>query len=289
MWSLFRETAARLVGLIPTFLLVHTPNDYLIAAAIQSGSGAAAAIVGLSMVGRYTPARFRLVSWREVLDQYRDGSHVFLSMVAINLYGSSNRFILRFLSGDRGVALILVAQRIIDAAKALVIALSEAVFPYISHTAATNRSSAIRLFRRAERILALPFGILSSGLLLLAPLAISLAAGKRYALAAPLLRIMSPQPLLLAFGTLYATQFMLGLGYKREWMKIIVEGALLNFALLACLLPFTNPPQAVAITSTAVDGWILLRSWMFYRKRRDDQVTPANAARSTTLYPPSHA
>ena len=265
-----RETAARLIGLLPTFLLVHSPNDYLIAASIQSGSGAIAAIVGLSMVRRYTPARFRFVSWREVVAQYRDGSHVFLSMVAINLYGSSNRFLLRFLSGDRGVALILVAQRLIEAAKALVIALSEALFPYISHTAVTSRSSAMKLFRRAEQILVIPFGILSSGLLILAPLAIALAAGNRYAMAVPLLRIMSPQPLLLAFGTLYATQFMLGLGYKREWMRIIVEGALVNFVLLGCLLPFTDPPHAVAITSTGVDTWILLRSWLFYRKHRDD-------------------
>jgi PST family polysaccharide transporter len=265
-----RETAARLIGLLPTFLLVHGPNDYLIAASIQSGSGAIAAVVGLSMVGRYTTARFRLVSWREVLDQYRDGSHVFLSMVAINLYGSSNRFILRFLSGDRGVALILVAQRIIEAAKALVIALSEACFPYISHTAATSRSEAMRLFRRAEQILAIPFGVLSLGLFLFAPLGIGLAAGNRYAMAVPLLRIMSPQPLFLAFGTLYATQFMLGLGYKREWMKIIVEGALLNFVMLGGLLPFIAAPQAVAVTSTAVDSWILLRSWLFYRKHRDD-------------------
>jgi O-antigen/teichoic acid export membrane protein len=254
---------------------VHGPQDYLLAATVQSGSGAVAAFAGLMMMGRYTEARFRMVSWAEIAHQYRESWHVFLSMAAINLYGSSNRFILRFLSGDRGVGMLLIAQRIIDAAKALVLALSEAFFPYISHLSATKRGEAIALFRRAERALALPFGALSLGLFALAPLAIRFAGGRQYVSAVPLLRLMSPIPVVLAFSSLFSTQFMMGLGYKKQWSRIIIEGAGVNFLVLVALLPFFDPGVCVAITATTVETWILVRSWLFYRSHRMDTSTPA--------------
>jgi PST family polysaccharide transporter len=265
-----REIGTRLVGLLPTFLLVHGPQDYLWAATVQSGSGAVAALAGLLMMGKYTTARFRLVSWSEILDQYKEGWHVFLSMAAMNLYGSSNRFILRFLSGDRGVGLLLVAQRLIDAANSVAIVLSISMFPYISNLAATRRKDAMALFRRAERLIAIPFSLLSLGIFALAPLGIRILVGRQYAGTVPLLQLMSPMPLLLAFGNLYATQFMLGLGYKKEWSRIVIEGAGVNFLVLLVLLPFFDPGKCVAVTATVVEGWILLRSWLFYRKHRDD-------------------
>jgi len=270
-----REIGTRLIGLLPTFLLVHGPQDYLLAASVQSGSGAVAAVAGLMMMGRFTEARFRIVPWSDIRNQYRESWHVFLSMAAINLYGSSNRFILRFLSGDRGVGMLLIAQRIIDAAKALVLALSEAFFPYISHLSATKRSQALDLFRRAERALALPFGALSLALFALAPLAIRFAGGRQYAAAVPLLRLMSPIPLILAYGTLYATQFMMGLGYKKQWSRIIIEGAAVNFLTLIAMAPFFDPGVSVATTATVVEGWILVRSWLFYRSHRADTGAPA--------------
>jgi len=63
---------------------------------------------------------------------------------------------------------------------------------------------------------------------------------------------------------------MLGLGYKKEWSRIVIEGAGVNFLVLLVLLPFFDPGKCVAVTATVVEGWILLRSWLFYRKHRDD-------------------
>ena len=84
-----REIGARLVGLLPTFILVHGPGDYLYAATVQTGSGVVAAVAGLMMMNRFTTARFRLVSWEEVLEQYRESWHVFLSVAAMNLMAAA--------------------------------------------------------------------------------------------------------------------------------------------------------------------------------------------------------
>jgi PST family polysaccharide transporter len=263
-----REIGARLVGLLPTFILVHGPQDYLLAAAVQTGSGVVSALAGLMMMGTYTTARFRLVSWAEVLEQYRDSSHIFLSMVAINLYGSSNRFILGFLSGDRGVGIFNPAQRIIDAARSLAVVLGLALFPHVSNLVATGRSQILAIIRRCERHFLIPFGAVSLGLLFLSSPVIRLIGGHAYIAAIPLLRIMSATPLIAAYSMLYTTLFMLALGYKKEWARFMIEGAVVNFIVLLALLPFLDPGKSVATTAIFVDLWILLRSWLFYRSHR---------------------
>ncbi len=264
-----REIGSRLIAILPIFLLVRGPQDYLWAAFVQSGSALAAALAGLFMAPRVTSARFTRVSAGEVLESLKDGWHVFLSMVAINLYGGSNRFILGFLGGDREVGVFLVAQRLLDATKALVIAASEALFPHISRLSVANRGQFFVFFRKHAVRMILPFAGVSLALLAMAPLAIRIVAGRRYEMSVPLLRIMSPIPLILVVGTIFATQFMLGLGYKKEWSRIIFQGALLNFIILFALLKFMDPAVAVAITATAVESWIALRSWIFYLGHRE--------------------
>lgn len=267
-----REIGSRLIALLPIFLLVRGPQDYLWAAFVQSGSALLSAAAGLLMAPRLTSVRFTRVSAGEVMETLRDGWHVFLSMAAINLYSGSNRFILGFLGGNRQVGLLLVAQRLLEVTKALVIATSEALFPHISHLSSLRRADAVEFFRKHTVKLTLPFAFVSLALLTLAPLAIHLVAGRQYEMSIPLLRIMSPIPWVLALGTIFATQFMLGFGYKKEWSRIIIQGAFLNFLILFALLKFFNPATSVAITATAVESWITLRSWIFYRTHRGAPV-----------------
>jgi len=86
------------VGLLPTFLLVHSPSDFLLAALVQSGSVTLAGLVGLIYMPRRMPVRFVRVAWQEVRETYRGGFHIFLSTAAIKLYTSSNTFLLGFLA-----------------------------------------------------------------------------------------------------------------------------------------------------------------------------------------------
>ena len=50
---------------------------------------------------------------------------------------------------------------------------------------------------------------------------------------------------------------------------MILLGGVLNFAILIPLLRFVSPGIAVSITSTLVELWVLIRSWIFYRRHRD--------------------
>ena len=262
----FREILARLLGLLPTFLLVRHESDILWAAAVQSGSVAFAGLIGLFSLPRVTKARFVRVTPGEVLDTFRDGWHVFLSTAAITIYTRGNTFILGLIAPPAAAGFYGSAQRLVDSAKALVFPLSTAIFPHVTRMAHEDPPAAFAFLRRHTARLMLPFVGLSLALLAGAPLLIHILNGSQYRPAVPLLMIMSPIPAIVAAGTVYATYYMLGLGYKKQWSNLIIQAGAVNFLVLIPLIFLMKPEVAMSITAVATELYVLLGAWRFYWK-----------------------
>ena len=263
-----REVGARFIGLMTIFFVVRSESDYLWAALVMSGSTALAGAVGLIYVRRLTGVTFTRTSIPELRKTMADGWHVFLSTAAIKVYTTSNMVILGWIAGDAEVGYYAAANKLIDAARGLVSPLSTAIFPHVSFRASESRQEAVSFIRRNLFRLTAPFAVISLGLFVLAPLLIHLIYVNKFDEAIPLLRIMAPIPFVVAFGTSFATYFMLGLGYKKEWSNMIVTAGLLNFVVLLPLLAVCKPSTAVAITGVAIETFVLVRSYVFYKQKQ---------------------
>ncbi len=265
----YREVGTRFLALLPIFIFVHHESDYLIAAGIQSGSLALAGLAGLFAVPKATSARFVKISFHDVWSALTEGWHIFLSTAAITLYTTSNMVILGFIASKEAVGYYAAAKRLIEAAKSLVSPISTAIYPHISRLAAKTRSGAIAFIEKNTWRLSLPFLLVSGVLIAGAPIVISIMYGPSFSNPETilLLRIMAPIPPVLALAHSYATYYMLGLGFKKEWSRMIMMAGVLNFVLLAPLLALTSPEIAVAITGTLVEVFVLARSYIFYRSR----------------------
>ena len=263
-----REVGARFIGLMTIFILVRNSGDYLWAAAIMSGSTAIAGLVGLFYVTKLTGVRFTGTSVAEVRGAFVEGWSVFLSTAAITLYGRSNTFILGLKATDADVGAYTSALRLVDAAKSLVFPISTAIFPHISRLSADSREQALLFIRKvASRMMAL-FGLVSLIFLIGAPLLIHVFFGNRFDPAIPMMRIMSPIPFLVAGSGCFGIYYMLGFGYKKQWSQMIVTAGLFNFVVLVPLSFLTAPANAVAITGTVVEAFVLAWSYAFYRVKR---------------------
>lgn len=263
-----REVGARIFGLMTIFFFVRKESDYLIAAAIQSGSSAVAGLVGLMYVRKFTGLGFSRISWKDITETLGSGWHIFISTAAITLYTSSNTFILYLVATPASVGFYIAAQRIIMAAKSLFTPLSTAIFPHISHLASSSREDAVVFIRKNLKRLTLPFLLMSVCLIVGAPIVIPIVFGPKYGEAIRLLQVMGPIPYVVALGTSFATYFMLGLGYRREWSRMIMQAGAINFVLLLPLLYLLAPALAVAVTGTLVEVFVLARSYVFYRKHQ---------------------
>lgn len=263
-----REVGARFIGLMTIFLVVRSEADYLWAAAVMSGSTALAGGIGLLYVRRITGIGFTRTSVLEIRQTLAEGWHVFLSVAAIKVYTSSNAFILGWIAKDEEVGYFMAASKLIDAAKTLVSPLSTAIYPHVSWRANESRADAVAFIKRNLFRLTAPFALISLGLLVAAPIGIHIIYGNKYDEAIRLLRIMSPIPFIVAFGTSFATYYMLGLGYKKEWSNMIITAGVLNFVILLPLLAICKATTAVAITSVAIESFVLLYSYVFYRQKQ---------------------
>jgi len=269
----WRDFAAKLLSLIAIFIFVRKESDYLLAAAIQAGAFALSGLAGLFTVPMVTPVRFLRPPWHEVKARLREGFAVFLSMAAMNLYGSTNMFILGLVSYTEA-GYFSGAQRVIVALRMLATPLVTALYPHISHMANRSQQDAIRFVRKYSLILSAPFFL--GGLVLLAgaPIFIPLFLGPKFQASIVLFQIMAFSPCLCSLAHTYTTYYMLAFGYDKEWSKIILSGTVLNFIALPLLLWLLRPSQAVAVTTTILDLYVVVTAYWFYLKTspRHEQV-----------------
>jgi O-antigen/teichoic acid export membrane protein len=145
--------------------------------------------------------------------------------------------------------------------------------------------NAVRFVRRYALLLSLPFLLVSIVLSLTAPLLVRLLFGEQYAYTGVLLRVMAASPFLYAFAHCYCTYFMLAFGYDKQWSKLILWSAAINLVVLIPLLLLINPAMALAVTGIALDVFMVVSAYIFYRKhageaerRKTDELSVAPSA-----------
>ncbi len=196
----------------------------------------------------------------------------FLSMAVRpgTLTSNTNIFILgQIASSTAEVAYYTNATRLIVAMRMLVNPVVTALYPHISHLASKSTGGAIAFLRKYSLLMALPFLVMSIVTFAFAPLIVHKLFGTKfdYTPSIMLLRILSPQPFLLALSHSYATYYMLAFGFEKQWSRIILQATVLNFAILGVLIwgLHIRPITAMSIVATVLDFFVLGSSYYFFR------------------------
>jgi PST family polysaccharide transporter len=189
---------------------------------------------------------------------------MFISMAAMTLYSSTNIIIVGLISTNAEVGYYTSASRITITLRMLVGPIVGALYPHISHMASKSQGDVIRFLRRYSLLLSAPFFLMGLVLLIGAPWIEALVFGPKFLPVTPLLRIMAFSPFLCAMAHSYTSYYMLAFGYDKEWTRMIVVGAIINFIALVPLLHFFRGSQAVAITTTILDVYVVVVSYIFY-------------------------
>ena len=263
----FRDLASKLMVLAAVFVFVHDESDYLVAAAIQSGGLAISGFIGLLSVPFLTQVRLVRPEWSDIREAYREAWPVFASSAATGFCGASNVVFLGMVGGPYQVGVFAAAARIIAPLRGLVNPLSTAIYPHVSRLANQSREEALRFLRRYVFLTAIPFLLIGLGMLAGADILIHLLFGSKYDASIPLMRVMGMSPFLLCLGHCFATYFMLGFGYMKEWSRMTIASTVFNFLTIGTLLFLLPPASAAAWTMIAVDLFVLSVSYAFYEAK----------------------
>ena len=270
-YFMYRELSTRALGLIGVFVVVRKPEDYVWVPLVQFGGFALISLASLLTTPRAFGLRLTRVPFARVWEAVTDAWPIFLSTSSVMLYTNTDTFLLGLFSSQEALGWFNAAQRLMFAGKGLVYPMVQVLYPRTSVQATQSRKAAVDFVDASARQGSWIFGLVSAGMLLAGPIAVPLVYGAKYAPAVPYFLIMSPIPLLIYLSNCYATQYMLGLGYKKEWSHIIWTTAVANFIFLGVLVPFMSFSYAVSITSVLVEVVILAGSYRFFRKTRWNQ------------------
>lgn len=255
------NSIARIASVCGIFFFVKIPDDYILAAFMQSLVPIVAAIYSWCIIVKKYPEVLCRPSSGAVLKQLKDGWTIFISTIATNLYTASNVVFLGILTNNTVVGYFSGAKKIIDNITALFSPVSQALYPHISKLANESQDKAILFLRKAFLLFGISTFVLSFLVFILAEPIVGLLLGSNYEQSIIYLRIMSFLPFFIALSNVLGIQTMLTLGMKNVFSRILVKAAIFNTLIIYPLIYFF---QAGGVSFAALMTELLVATSMWF-------------------------
>ena len=252
------QIGTKFTGFIATILLVKSPDDVVLAAFLQGSTNLAAAFICLPLVpGAIGATRIVAPKLENISQQLKEGWHIFLSSAAINLYTSSNVFILGALTNPSTAGIYHVAEKTVRAVQYLFEPINQAVYPYISKLAQYNTQAALDFNQKMLKWAGAASLLSSISLAVTAPWIVPLLFSPDFSASVEIIQAMAPLPFIIVISNIIGKQKLLAFGFSREFSRIIIRGAGLNFATFPLMAHFFGALGA-ALANVATEAVIAI-------------------------------
>ncbi|MGD8306377.1 MAG: flippase [Ignavibacteria bacterium] len=249
------------------FILIKEEGDFILLILLNSLAQIVIGICGLIVAKTKFQIKFSFPKFRELRIQLKEGFSIFSSTVAINLYTTSNTFILGLFASETIVGFYAAADKIRIAFQGIQSVLSQTVFPHVNNLFKKSRQEYLIFIRKLMK-LQVVLGFCISLILFVFSKEISdIILGEQFLSSAVLLRIISPLPFLISISNIYGIQIMLPMGLESIFNKIISLAAFIHLIILLILVPMfsaVGTSAAVVFTEFLISMIMLL----YIRKRR---------------------
>jgi len=248
------------------FLLIRNEDDYITLALLNSLTQVLIGIGGIITVLTILKVKLIFPPFKMIKKQLHDGWYLFLSSISINLYTTSNTFILGMLTNNTFVGYYAAADKIRIAFHGILSPLSQSVFPFVNNLLKESFDKFIN-FNKKLIFFAGGIGLFITIILFLfAPEITGLILGEQYRQSANILRIISFVPFLVSLSNVFGIQTILPLGYDKSFYKIICSAAFIHIILLLTLIPeYFAIGTAVAVIITEFLVTIFLFMFLKYK------------------------
>jgi O-antigen/teichoic acid export membrane protein len=254
--SAIAMTLGRALTVPATLLLVHTPDDAWIAAAVQAGGAITASLISVVMLRGLGVIRWRPAGLAAAWTQLRDAWPLFVSAVSVTLYTTTNTVVLGALRGPSAVGVFAAADRLRAAAQGAIQPISQAVYPHATRLMHQSQDGGVRFARRLLLLQGAFTLVISLVLFFGADLIIAILAGPRFGDAVPVLRWLSPIPFMVGITNVLGIQLMLPLGMKTQFSRVLALAAVCDLALIFPLSWYFGP-QGTAIAALVAESVVV--------------------------------
>ncbi len=249
------------------FVFIHQSSDYLLVPIINSFGYIVVGILGIYISLTRFDIDLYIPTMESVKYHLKEGWHVFLSTIAINMYTTTNTFLLGLLTNNTLVGYYSIAEKIINAVNGLFNPISQALYPFISRTVNSNdKNSNILMIRKLTKLAAVLGIIFSGGVFIFAPPIINILFGQEYASSITVLRILSIIPFMVSLSNIFGIQTMLTFNYKKDFTKIVLMGGIIDIVLGVILITVLKE-IGIAISFAITETFITVAMLVFLQRK----------------------
>lgn len=246
---------ARLIILVLIFCVIKTPDDYVWAAFFQSSMLGISGIISFYVLMIKYRYIFVKPTWNEIIKTIKNGWHIFFSTIAINIYTTTNVVVLGALTTDSIVGYFSAANKLIDCAKGLMIAITQAVYPYVSNKISQSIDDTIDFLRLFLKSYCGLCGIGSIILFFFAEWIVRFLFGDEYMSSIIILKTMAFLPFIISISNVFGVQLMLNWGKQRAFSKILSFAAIIDCCIVVPLTSLYSS-EGIAITMLVTEGFV---------------------------------
>jgi polysaccharide transporter, PST family len=240
------DIGGKIIATLSIFLFVHAPNDGWKVMVAQALGCLVSHAVTVWMA--YREVGFRWPTPQLAWESLRLGWPMFLFKASQTLTTSASGLILGFFGSPRAVGLFGGADKIRQVVSQSLWPVNQALFPHQAQSIVDDPEKGARIVRRSLLFMGGLSAIFGLVLMAGAPLIVELVFGKPFAAAVPALRIFGLAIPLATIASVLSFQWLLPLGFDREFNIVVLTSGLINVGAGILLVPaFGVTGMAIAI------------------------------------------
>ncbi|OUQ55160.1 flippase [Lactobacillus gallinarum] len=255
-----RSIIFKILSIILLFILVRTPNDYLIYASITVLAGVGSNILNFMHARSFINIRLTTqINWKYHLKPILV---IFASSVAVTIYVSSDTTILGILKNDYAVGIYGTSVKIYQIAQTLLSAIITVTIPRLAFLWGQKRLSEYRnVLKKVINFLSIFILPAIVGLIMLGKEVILIIAGNKYLPSVSALRIISVALIFSIFASFLTGCVLLPIKRENLVLRNTLITAIENIVLNFILIPFMSYDGASLSTVLAELSVVLLNAY----------------------------
>lgn len=266
-YILIITVSVRLIITVLIFVIIKSENDFIKLAALNTTAQFFIGIIGLLLVLSKFKIKYNLPGIRPLKQQLSRGWNLFLSTVWINLYTTSNVFILGLFAPANVVGYYAAADKIRMAFQGILSPMSQSVFPYVNKLLSDSYDRFISFNKKLFKIALTAGMIISITLFLFARPIVNIVLGNDYESSISVLEIIAWLPLVIFLSNVLGIQTMLPMNKEKSFAIILFFAAVINLSLSLILVPkYFEVGTSISVLVTEI--FVTMAFFVFIKKNK---------------------
>lgn len=256
---------SKLIYTISIFIFIKNTGDYIYVPLISLATCLVTGVFCWRIIRDDLGVKIGIPSPESVRRQLKEGWHIFVSILAINIYYTGMPFILGLLTNNAAVGYYSAGEKIIKALEGIFAPVSKTVYPHLSRISQESKFHAVSFSRKLLKIVSSATILLSLAVLIWTPQISTILLGDQYEASVIVIRILASLIFIRQAGYIFLFQIMPNFGHERAIISVSLSALATSLIASFVLIPSLKETGA-ALAVLFSDTVVLIISALFVQK-----------------------